>query len=82
MGCSHIIKLVKKGMSKENIEKIEKALEPFRSALKNHPLYNELNTIADVRIIMEGHVYAVWDFMSLLKALQINLTCVTTPWIP
>ncbi|TLF46363.1 DUF3050 domain-containing protein [Maribacter aurantiacus] len=69
-------------MSKINIEKIEKALEPLRTALKNHQLYNELTTIADVRIFMDGHVYAVWDFMSLLKALQINLTCVTTPWIP
>ena len=69
-------------MSKENIKKIEKALESLRLALKNHQLYNELTTIADVRIFMEGHVYAVWDFMSLLKALQINLTCVTTPWIP
>ena len=57
-------------------------LDEYRSVLVNHPLYNKIDSIDAIRIFMETHVFAVWDFMSLLKRLQLELTCASIPWIP
>ena len=64
------------------IEKLKEAVEPNRQKVIGHPVYHRLNTMDAVVTFMEHHVYAVWDFMSLLKTLQIHLTCVQVPWVP
>ena len=63
-----------------NTAHINKYIEAERNSLLNHNLYAKINSISDLHTFLEGHVYAVWDFMSLLKALQQKLTCTTTPW--
>ena len=57
-------------------------LDEYRSVLVNHPLYNKIDSIDAIQRFMETHVFAVWDFMSLLKRLQIELTCASIPWVP
>ena len=64
------------------IERIEKELFFLREQLKNHKIYSSIYSINDIRLFMEHHIFAVWDFMSLLKQLQNILSCNTVPWRP
>jgi Protein of unknown function (DUF3050) len=65
-----------------NIEKINTSIQSQKDQLLQHSLYEKVKTIEDLHTFLENHVFAVWDFMSLLKALQEKLTCTTTPWLP
>lgn len=65
-----------------NIETINNSIQSQKETLLQHSLYNKVQTLEDLHHFLENHVYAVWDFMSLLKALQSKLTCTTTPWFP
>lgn len=65
--------------------KLNKALiEEHTSMLRNHSLLvtNNIQSKDDLRIFMEHHVFAVWDFMSLLKTLQNEVVPSKTPWMP
>jgi hypothetical protein len=64
------------------VERLRAAVEPARQRVVGHPLYRALGTLPAVTTFMEHHVFAVWDFMSLLKTLQGQLTCVRVPWVP
>ncbi|TGD57649.1 DUF3050 domain-containing protein [Flavobacterium humi] len=62
------------------VQHINENIRAQKDILLHHPLYQHIQNINDLHRFLETHVFAVWDFMSLLKALQQKLTCTTTPW--
>jgi hypothetical protein len=69
-------------VASRQLDQIAISLQPSRKRLRNHPLYEAILTLDDLNKFLERHVFAVWDFMSLLKHLQSTFTCVTAPWLP
>lgn len=57
-------------------------LASIRQQLLSHPIYAAVETLPQLRLLMREHVFAVWDFMSLLKRMQQLTTGTTTPWMP
>ena len=75
-------------MSTATMSKASSLAEPgidlgeSRDLLLRHPLYAAIDGPGRLQRFMESHVFAVWDFQSLLKAMQQRLTCTTVPWLP
>ena len=61
---------------------IHQSLAALQHQLKEHPLYDAIQTIDHLGIFMSHHIYSVWDFMNLLKTLQLQLTSMSVPWVP
>lgn len=54
----------------------------FERQLEEHPIYEAVSGIEDLRCFMEHHIYSVWDFMSLIKYLQSVVAPSAFPWVP
>jgi hypothetical protein len=54
----------------------------YKQRLDNHVIFKSLTNIIQLRAFMKLHVYAVWDFMSLLKSLQAFISPHGSPWLP
>lgn len=81
---SHVIKtdMPQAGQPAGRDHNMNDQIEQLHRALEEHQLYARIGTAASLRLFMERHVVCVWDFMSLLKSLQQDLTCVRLPWLP
>lgn len=69
-------------MTNTVVEQLTKQLSPLLSQIDNHPLYFEISSIQKLQLFMEQHVFAVWDFMCLLKELHRRIVYTTAPWFP
>ena len=70
------------GITDPAIERLKAAVEPARQRVVGHQLYHALGSLPAVATFMEHHVFAVWDFMSLLKTLQRQPDLRRVPWVP
>jgi hypothetical protein len=66
----------------DRIRDLERLVAAKRQALAAHTVFGQIRGMAELRTFMTWHVFAVWDFMSLVKRLQNDLTCTRTPWTP
>jgi hypothetical protein len=57
-------------------------LNSLVAQLDRHAVYRRVRDLPTLRQFMQQHVYAVWDFMSLVKSLQHRLAPITVPWLP
>lgn len=64
------------------VDLILEATADLRRDLLQHPIYSAIRSQQDLQTFMQHHVFAVYDFMWLLKRLQREICSVDVPWLP
>jgi hypothetical protein len=64
------------------IDRVKSEIQDVRAELIAHDAFTWVDSLEKAQHFMEYHVWAVWDFMVLLKGLQRELTCTDTYWVP
>src|ERR1700691_4043682 len=66
----------------DNLEMVNAQLAPLIQKIKNHTIYTTIHSVEHLRLFMAHHVFAVWDFICLLKELHHRLVTTRAPWFP
>jgi hypothetical protein len=56
------------------IDAFDQAITPLLKVLATHKVFCSINSIAHARVYLQHQVFAVWDFMCLLKSLYRKLS--------
>jgi hypothetical protein len=64
------------------LEQLESTINPEVVAIAQHQVFQSIDSIEKLCQFSEIHVFAVWDFMCLLKELQRKLTRSSLFWLP
>jgi hypothetical protein len=65
-----------------NIDFISKEKDSVDFRNQSLDLYSCIKTEDDFRVFMENHIFTIWDYMSLLKALENSFRNDSLPWFP
>lgn len=57
-------------------------LQPWVERITHHPLPHTMTNYKALQMFLHHHVFAVWDFFCLLKALYRELACTDILWQP
>lgn len=66
----------------DQINALTERLSPLTEKIISHPVYNVVASDYNLRLFMGEHVFAVWDFMCLLKELHRQIVSTSSPWFP
>ncbi len=66
----------------KQLSHIIQVIEPLVTQVHQHPVFTSINSIQRLCRFAETHVFVVWDFICLLKALQRQLSSTEQLWTP